>query len=100
MYVRALSKHSYGCYMLQLLPDGVGEKTLRLLFSLAPCTPSCKTKRETQRDPAIDFKCKFYQFTPATDTKVLNAAYPASTVVHVLFTLLKKTAFLQDVFVF
>lgn len=32
MYVRALSKHSYGCYMLQLLPDGLGENVLRLLF--------------------------------------------------------------------
>lgn len=81
--------------MLQLLPDGVREKTLRLLFSLAPCAPSCKTERETQRDPAIYFKCKFYQFTPATDTKVLNAAYPTSTVVRVLFTLIK-----EDIFVF
>lgn len=32
MYVRALSKHSYGCYMLQLLPDGLGENILSLLF--------------------------------------------------------------------
>ena len=32
MYVRALSKQSYGCYMLQLLPDGVREDILRLLF--------------------------------------------------------------------
>lgn len=32
MYVRALSKHSFGCYMLQLLPDGLGENILGLLF--------------------------------------------------------------------
>lgn len=34
-YVRALSKHIYGCYMLQLLPDGLGENLLRLFFLLA-----------------------------------------------------------------
>lgn len=30
LYVRAPSKHSYGCYMLQLLPDGLEENILGL----------------------------------------------------------------------
>lgn len=63
MYVRALSKHSYGCSMLQLLPDGVREKTLRLLFHWHPAHPLVKPReRERERDPVIDLKCKIYQF--------------------------------------
>lgn len=52
MYVRALSKHGFGCYMLQLLPDGLGENILRLLFSLAHRKPSCETgrRRESRRE--------------------------------------------------
>lgn len=50
MYVRALSKHSFGCYMLQLLPDGLGENILRLLFSLAHRKPSCETGRRRERE--------------------------------------------------
>lgn len=77
MYVRALSKHSYGCYMLQLLPDGVGEKTLRLLFHWHPAHPLVKP-REKERDPIIDLKCKIYQLMP-----LLTPATKKSQVRHI-----------------
>lgn len=80
MYVRALSKHSYGCYMLQLLPDGVGEKTLRLLFHWHPAHPLVKPSKgegERERDPVIDLNFKIYPFMslPSPATKMSKVEY-------------------------
>lgn len=60
MYVRVLSKHSYGCYMLQLLPDGVREKQCGCFFIGTLHT----LLLNPERDPVIDLKCKIYQFMP------------------------------------
>lgn len=45
MNVRALSKHSYSCYMLKLLPDGLGENYIKAAFSLVHRTASSETQR-------------------------------------------------------
>lgn len=65
MYVRALSKHSYSCYMLQLLPDGLRENILSLLFHYCTAHPPVrrrvrvgekKIRRENERDILKKYK--------------------------------------------
>lgn len=63
MYVRALSKHSYSCYMLQLLPDGLRENILSLLFHYCTAHPPVRRRvqvekkmRENERDILKKYK--------------------------------------------